>query len=332
MYTSTFSDWFSQAVIDFMLGYRTKAVFSEFLLKLQTTDPSHLIRLSKIRAEAVATCASRVLPEGEHLRSGWTLFAPEELNVKVGLKFEEKVLLLSAKALYIVSYDYTLEKVKLYTRVPLGDIIGIAKGAYILSPLEEASRDPEQNHGFVITWLTTHQESRVTSYSVRNDLGLASPVTSPSSLPSSPTLSLSSPPLSPRSGGMRSPGLVTRSLGRRNTLPPLIGPGSAAAAIVSGGGSAQKRDSIGSIPSQVLVGSEEKSFAAFKVLPIDPARIRRASSSHFSSAYAEVSDELMQGAGTCREAADLIVEAVQSACEDLGNSRSGFVTAEDIVR
>ncbi|KAJ3500199.1 hypothetical protein NMY22_g19338 [Coprinellus aureogranulatus] len=154
MYTATFGDWFSQAVIDFMLGYRTKAVFSEFLLKLQSTDPRDLIRLSKIRAEAVATCASRVLPEGEHLRSGWTLFAPEDVNVKVGLKFEEKVLLLSSKALYIVSYDYTLEKVKLYIRVPLGDIIGITKGAYILSPLEESSRDPEQNYGFVITWLT----------------------------------------------------------------------------------------------------------------------------------------------------------------------------------
>lgn len=94
MYTATFGDWFSQAVIDFMLGYRTKAVFSEFLLKLQSTDPRDLIRLSKIRAEAVATCASRVLPDGEHLRSGWTLFAPEDVNVKVGLKFEEKVLLL----------------------------------------------------------------------------------------------------------------------------------------------------------------------------------------------------------------------------------------------
>ncbi|KAJ3504609.1 hypothetical protein NMY22_g17862 [Coprinellus aureogranulatus] len=150
MYTATFGDWFSQAVIDFMLGYRTKAVFSEFLLKLQSTDPRDLIRLSKIRAEAVATCASRVLPEGEHLRSGWTLFAPEDVNVKVGLKFEEKVLLLSSKALYIVSYDYTLEKVKLYIRVPLGDIIGITKGAYILSPLEESSRDPEQNYGFLL--------------------------------------------------------------------------------------------------------------------------------------------------------------------------------------
>lgn len=94
MYSSTFADWFSQAVIDFMLGNRTTSVFSEFLLKLQSTDPRDLIRITKIRADAIATCVSRVLPEGERLLSGWTLFAPEELNVKVGDKFEEKVLLL----------------------------------------------------------------------------------------------------------------------------------------------------------------------------------------------------------------------------------------------
>ena len=35
-----------------------------------------------------------MLSEGERLLSGWTLFAPEELNTKVGDKFEEKVLLL----------------------------------------------------------------------------------------------------------------------------------------------------------------------------------------------------------------------------------------------
>jgi hypothetical protein len=53
----------------------------------------------------------------------------------------------SAKAVYVVvsliecdhrftfwlltcskSYDYSLQKVKLYTRVPLGDIVGISKG------------------------------------------------------------------------------------------------------------------------------------------------------------------------------------------------------------
>jgi phosphatidylinositol 4-phosphatase len=94
MYTSTFSDWFCQAVIDYMLGYRTLTVFSEFLLKLQSTDPRELIRLSKIRAEAVSTSIARVLSEGERFLAGWTLFSPEELDTKMGAPFEEKVLIL----------------------------------------------------------------------------------------------------------------------------------------------------------------------------------------------------------------------------------------------
>ena len=94
MYTSTFSDWFCQAVIDFMLGNRTLSVFSEFLLKLQSTDPRDLIRLTKIRAEAISTSVSRVLAEGERLLSGWTLFSPEELSCTIADKFEEKILLL----------------------------------------------------------------------------------------------------------------------------------------------------------------------------------------------------------------------------------------------
>lgn len=80
-----------------MLGYRTLSVFSEFLLKLQSTDPRELIRLSKIRAEAIATCIARVLPEGERLLSGWTVFGPENLNTRIGEKFEEKILLLVSR-------------------------------------------------------------------------------------------------------------------------------------------------------------------------------------------------------------------------------------------
>lgn len=106
MYTSTFSDWFCQAVIDYMLGSRTLSVFSEFLLKLQSTDPRDLIRLSKIRAEAIATSVSRVLPEGERLLSGWTLFAPEETNVKIAMKFEEKVLLLASYSLFDLKFEF----------------------------------------------------------------------------------------------------------------------------------------------------------------------------------------------------------------------------------
>ncbi|TFK42309.1 SacI homology domain-containing protein [Crucibulum laeve] len=302
MYTSTFSDWFCQAVIDFMLGNRTLTVFSEFLLRLQSSDPRDLIRLSKIRAEAIATSVSRVLPEGERLLSGWTLFAPEDLNVKMSLKFEEKVLLLSTKALYIISYDYTLEKVKIYTRVPLGDIIGISKGAYILSPLEEASRDPEQNAGFVVTWVNSNQESRVTSYSLRNSLDVNTP-------PASPTVS-------------RNPSARTANPTRKNTLPPLANLMNKASI-----GIAAATRSGTSTPVNV---PSDKSFAAFKVLPIDPARIRRASSTN-SGMYADASDEL-SGAGSCREAVDLIVDSIYRACEDAGSAQGAdFVKKEDVV-
>ncbi|KAJ7097797.1 SacI homology domain-containing protein [Mycena belliarum] len=309
MYTSTFSDWFCQAVIDFMLGNRTLTVFSEFLLKLQSTDPRDLIRLSKIRAEAIATSVSRVLAEGERLLSGWTLFAPEELNARIGDKFEEKVLLLTANALYIISYDYTLEKVKMYTRVPLGDITRISKGAYILSPLEEASRDPEQNAGFVVTWLNANQVTRITSYSVRNSLDTVARA------PANNKVTIKS--LS---------AAATSSIGR---IPATLGrTGSAANALsarllnvpTNGGDVVDPRTSSG----------------AFKVLPIDPARTRRASSVGGGGAYVDSAEEL-SGAGSCREAVDLMVDSIRRACEDIGNdgrggeNGTGLVADEDVV-
>ena len=106
MYSSTFSDWFAQAIIDYVLGYRSLSVFSEFLLKLQSTDPRERIRLYKIRAEAIATSVSRVLSEGESLLSGWTLFSPSEVNVRISDVFEEKVVLLVSEYANIWSFVF----------------------------------------------------------------------------------------------------------------------------------------------------------------------------------------------------------------------------------
>ncbi|KAJ7063419.1 SacI homology domain-containing protein [Mycena amicta] len=305
MYTSTFSDWFSQAVIDFMLGNRTLSVFSEFLLKLQSSDPRDLIRLSKIRAEAIATSVARVLGEGERLLSGWTLFAPDELNAKIGDKFEEKVLLLTATALYIISYDYTLEKVKMYTRVPLGDITKISKGAYILSPLEEASRDPEQNAGFTITWVNVHQTTRITSYSIRNSLdAIGTKVATPANKVTIKSLSVA----------------ATSSLGR---LPATLGRAASTNSVTA---RLRSLAADGADP-----GNLRTSYGAFKVLPIDPTRTRRASSS--VGGYVDSAEEL-SGAGSCREAVELMVDSIRRACEEMGNDGrpgDGLVADEDVV-
>lgn len=94
MYSATFGDWFSQAVIDYMLGYRGTSVFAEFLLKLSTSDPRDMLRLSKIRAAAIESSTKIVVLDGEEFKSGWTMLSPVDFNVRISDKFEEKVLLL----------------------------------------------------------------------------------------------------------------------------------------------------------------------------------------------------------------------------------------------
>jgi len=162
-------------------------------------------------------------------------------------------------------------------------------GAYILSPLEEASRDAVQNAGFVVRWLTSNQVTRVTSYSLRNTV--ETPLT----------------PLGPSARGRTStinPNfLLTRGLTRRGQTASNL--------------------------SNVNLGlGSERTFAAFKVLPIDPARMR--ASSGGGSTYAEAADEL-SGASSCQEAVNLIVNSIWRACEDVGATDGGFVTDEDVV-
>ncbi|KAG9092486.1 hypothetical protein FRC07_011643, partial [Ceratobasidium sp. 392] len=125
MYTSNFADHFSQATIDFMLGHRTTAVFSEFLLQLSSTDPREILKASKIRASAIETTIERVVLEYEHAVNAWTLLSPDQVGVTVADKFVEKILVLTASAIYVVCFDYEMDKVVSSRRVPLGDIVSI---------------------------------------------------------------------------------------------------------------------------------------------------------------------------------------------------------------
>jgi len=72
-------------------------------------------------------------------------------------------------------------------------------------------------------------------------------------------------------------------------------------------------------------GPKDTSFAAFKALPMGSTHVRNA------SRYAEPADDLAS-ATSCKEAVDLIVDAIQRACEDIGSaSGNNFIFEEDIV-
>jgi hypothetical protein len=97
-------------VIDYMLGQRGTSVFAEFLLKLSSSDPRDMLRLSKIRAAAIEAAARIVVLDGETLKFGWTMLSPVEFNVRISDKFEEKMLLVVSDrqlaAAKLVAYGY----------------------------------------------------------------------------------------------------------------------------------------------------------------------------------------------------------------------------------
>jgi hypothetical protein len=82
--------------------------------------------------------------------------------------FEEKVVLLTEKALYVCSYNYSLEKVVQFRRLSLDMIISIQMGEYILSSLTPQSRSEDQNYGMIITHWTDGEHVRWNTGNFRN--------------------------------------------------------------------------------------------------------------------------------------------------------------------
>ena len=72
--------------------------------------------------------------------------------------------MLTTRALYVCGYDFTAEKLVEYARILLGDIMGIRRGVYILSPHE--GFQPENHWGLVIDYLT--EERRLNTASMKN--------------------------------------------------------------------------------------------------------------------------------------------------------------------
>ena len=83
-------------------------------------------------------------------------------------EFEEKVVLLTEKALYICSYNYSLEKVVQFQKLDLGKITCIQMGEYILSSLTPASRSEDQNYGIILSYSTEGELVRWNTGSIRN--------------------------------------------------------------------------------------------------------------------------------------------------------------------
>ena len=150
-YSGIVNDYFSQAVIDYLLGNVTDLVFEEFQANLMSHDPG--MSVSKIRQNAIDVSVKIVIEDkAEDLRCGWVVLTPSHPNTLRTLPLEEVVLLITNQALYAVRFDWSTEKVNSFERVALESIVGVQRGTYITSTFANTDTDARRNVGFVVQY------------------------------------------------------------------------------------------------------------------------------------------------------------------------------------
>ncbi|CAG8465940.1 11156_t:CDS:10 [Funneliformis mosseae] len=173
MFQNTFKDFFRQATIDYILGNHSIEVFQELQQKFEASQPGEAERWAKVRATAIEISSFIVIVDNEEKINGWTFLSPTEQNTLRGKSYEEKVLLLTKKALYICTFHYRLEKVMQFKRIGLGEITSVEKGEYILSTLYPSCVSVEDNYGFIIYYRASGESSRTNSAFRSNLVGEA---------------------------------------------------------------------------------------------------------------------------------------------------------------
>lgn len=150
-YNNIVNDYFSQTVIDVLLGNVAPRIFEDFEATMMSADPG--ISIDKLRQNAIDTCSQIViqLPE-ENLLHGWAMTTPAQANTLRTLPFEEAVLLLTDHAVYGCKFDWNTEKVASFERIDLRSITKLHYGTYITSTLTEGQIDEDLNVGLVVSY------------------------------------------------------------------------------------------------------------------------------------------------------------------------------------
>lgn len=165
-YNNIVNDFFSQAVIDFLLGRVDDIVFGEFEADMMSADPG--MSVSKVRQNAVDISVKIVVEDHtEELRGGWVVAAPHTSNTLYSTSLDEVVLLITDAALYTVRFNWVTEKVSAFERVELKDIVRIYRGTYITNTLSNFQIDPKRNIGFIVEYQAgTESNARVNTRSM----------------------------------------------------------------------------------------------------------------------------------------------------------------------
>ena len=168
-YSNMVNDYFSQTVIDVLLGNVGWKVFEDFESTMMSADPGVSVRST--REAAIDTCSKIVIADDEHedILHAWTMLVPNQENTLRTLPFEEAVVLLTDAAIYCCRMDWSTEKIARYEKVDLRSVNKIKAGVYVTSTFTERQLDEHMNQGLIIYYIPGKEDLvRVNTRSLQN--------------------------------------------------------------------------------------------------------------------------------------------------------------------
>ncbi|PIA19050.1 hypothetical protein COEREDRAFT_90939 [Coemansia reversa NRRL 1564] len=150
LWIGTFRDYFSQSVLDFVMGSNNVSDVFRALVDLRSREPDHVLQMVQMRQGAVETSVAMAVNDGELVQLACIVHSPMAHNTTKLRDIADSVLAVTDVAVYICRYDYQLEKVSEFLRIELSLLAGVRCGAYITDTRTPQGLDPTRNHGLVL--------------------------------------------------------------------------------------------------------------------------------------------------------------------------------------
>ncbi|KAJ2610931.1 hypothetical protein EV177_003724, partial [Coemansia sp. RSA 1804] len=142
LWISTFRDYFSQSVLDFIMGNHNAEAVYRTLVDLRSHEPDQAIQLTRARQAAIEASVAIVVNDGEVIHVACIVQSSLSLNTARTCEEADAVLILTDLAVYICRYHYQMEKVTEFLNIDLARLRAIQHGAYITDTKTPQSLDP----------------------------------------------------------------------------------------------------------------------------------------------------------------------------------------------
>ncbi|KAJ2361802.1 hypothetical protein H4S01_005100, partial [Coemansia sp. RSA 2610] len=160
LWINTFRDYFSQSVLDFIMGNHKAGAVFRTLVELRSHEPSHIQQLTRVREAAIRTSVAIAVNDDERVQLACVVQSPVALDTLKTSSAADSVLILTDAAVYVCSYCDQKEKVTEFIRVGLAALVGIQYGAYITDTRTPQGLDPARNHGIVLRFSSYSAQSQ----------------------------------------------------------------------------------------------------------------------------------------------------------------------------